>query len=282
MILEKINKHVSPPVFWGSNMLIFLLIAFTVFFGEAFVESIGKLETRFLESFGWAYILPMVFLFFTLSKILYCFPNVKIGGEGAQKEFSNLAWISMLFSAGLGIGLLYSGTYESLAYYFNAPHIQGMESGERFIAALHISYFHWGAPGWVIYGSAGLMMAFSGFDENKKFLFSSYASFKNKWFHHAINIIAIVSILLGVVTAFALGVQQINTGLNIVFPALPVGRLVQVLIVAAVTVVATLSVLSGLKKGIKFLSLINICLASFIFLMVFFNDFTKFIFQYFN
>ncbi len=112
-------------------------------------------------------------------------------------------------------------------------------------------------------------MAFAGFGEKKSFLFSSYAPFKNKWGHHIVNILAIVSILLGVVTAFALGVKQINTGVNIVFPSVSVNKVSQAFLIGLITVVATASVLSGLKKGIKILSLLNMGLAFLIFLLVF-------------
>ncbi len=269
MNIQKINEQVSPPVFWGANLFIFMLILFTVMFGEDFVLSVSVLEKKFLEHFGWAYVVPIIILFFLICKNLYYFSNLKIGGKNAEVEFSTVAWISMLFSAGLGIGLLYSGTYEPLAYYFNAPQIQPLADGDKFISALHISYFHWGVPAWLIYSSAGLMMAFSGFGEKKSFLFSSYAPFQNKWGHHFINILAIVSILLGVVTAFALGVKQINTGMSIVFPSLPVSKTTQTLLVGFITLVATASVLSGLKKGIKLLSLLNMGLAFLIFLLIF-------------
>lgn len=269
MFLQKINKHVSPPVFWGANFCIALLICFTVFFGDVFVEQISVIERSFLKSFGWAYTLSIVFTAIILLKVLYQHSHVKIGGKDAVVEFSNTAWVSMLFSAGLGIGLLYSGTYEPLAYYFNAPQIQHLAETPKFIESLHISYFHWGIPAWVLYSATGLMMAFAGFGVEKDFSFSYYSPFKSKIMDHFINIVAILCVLLGVIIAFAMGVQQINAGINLIFPAFPIGKISQVGIVAVITLVATLSVLSGLKKGIKFLSLLNIGLASSILLLVF-------------
>lgn len=269
MLIKRINGQVSPPVFWSANLAIFILIGITAFFGNSFVGAVGETEKFFLENFGWAYILPIIWLFFFLFKILYLYSNVKIGGESAEVEFSTQAWVSMLFSAGLGIGLLYSGTYEPLALYFNAPQLQELQGVDKFISSLHLSYFHWGVPGWVIYSATGLMMAFSGFGKEKSFLFSSYAPFKSKLGHHIINTLAIISILLGVVTAFAMGAEQINAGINIIFPSIPLSRVVQVFVVLGITVVATLSVLSGLKKGIKFLSILNMGLACVILLCVF-------------
>lgn len=267
--LAGINKNVSPPVFWGANLAIFILIIINLLLGEAFVEGIDEVKNLFLQSAAWLYILPIIFLFIFLIKILYLYGDLKVGGELAEKEFSNLAWISMLFSAGLGIGLLYSGTYEPMAYYFGAPQLEGLESGQKFIASLHISYFHWGAPAWTIYSATGLMMGFSGFGRSKNFLFSTYAPFKNPIGHHIINIITILSILLGVVTAFAIGVQQINVGIHKLFPGVPIGVEAQAVMILIITVVATISVLSGLQKGIKYLSLFNVVLACLVFLYIF-------------
>jgi len=204
--------------------------------------------------------------------VTYKFGDHVIGGPDAKPEFSTLTWISMLFSAGLGTGLLYCGAYEPMSHFLSAPHIQNLPENARFIKSLEITFFHWGAPAWFIYSSTGLIFAVTSFSFKKNFQFAELIDAKYKLLRTVVNILAIVSILIGVVTTFAMAARQINAGLNILFPNLiNISILNSSFIIAFITVLATLSVLSGLTKGIKTLSQLNVFLVLLLFFFMLFH-----------
>lgn len=267
-MLKKINSITDPKVFWTSNILVFILIGFTVIFGESFVDLTNSFKSIILENFGWAYIIPIIWVIFYLIKIYIHHGNVRIGGEDARPEFSTFSWVSMLFSAGLGIGLFYSGVYEPMSHFFDAPYISDLTGYKKFVGALDVTFFHWGLPAWVLYSATGLMFAYTGFNLKKPFIYASYIPEKFKLTRYFVNVFAVISILLGVIIAFTMGVEQMNAGLNEIFPQISVSKSTQVFIILIITAIATLSVLSGLNRGIRFLSEINIWLALILFVLV--------------
>ncbi len=266
--LNTIHSITNPQVFWYSNLLLFSIIVFTVWDGGRFSKGSGIVKNIFLNNFGWLFIFSILWLIYYIFLILYKFGDVKLGKKTDQPEFSLLSWISMLFSAGLGIGLLYSGVYEPMFHYFNAPQISNFPDNERFLHALKITYFHWGAPAWLIYSSTGLIFAFVTFNQERPMIFSELIPKKLSYLKNSLDVFAVFSILIGIIIAFTLGVAQINAGLQKVFPALPVNKNIQVIIILLITVLATISVFSGLKKGIKYLSQINIYIALSLFILI--------------
>ncbi len=267
-MLKKINSFTDPKVFWISNLAIFILIGLTLTYGNKLVLQTAQLKALILENFAWAYILPIIWIIYFISRICYKYGDVKLGGADAKPEFSKFSWVSMLFSAGLGIGLFYSGVYEPMSHYFIAPHISHLDGFERFIGALDVTYFHWGLPAWILYSATGLMFAYVSYNLKKPFIYAAFIPEKYVRTRVLINVFAILCILIGLIIAFAMGVEQINTGLNEIFPSLPINKNIQVVIIAVITLIATLSVLSGLNKGIRILSEINIWLALTLFSLV--------------
>ena len=270
-MLNKINRNVDPPVFWGANFCIFFIIFFAVFFEPAFNASLTSLKQSFIASFGWSYIVLSIVLISTLLFIVGKFGHIRIGGKNAKPEFTNLSWLSMLFSAGLGTGLMYSGVFEPMAHFFKAPQIQNFAEGPKFIEAMDITFFHWGVVPWMMYSATGLMFAIVGFNLNKGFQFGYFIPDRLKKLKASVNILSILSILVGVITTFVIASSQMSAGLIKVLPTLLGNYISPELTIVIVTLVATVSVLSGLNKGIRLLSGLNIFLAFLLFLYILFN-----------
>lgn len=259
-------------MFWGAVVSIFAVIAFCVYFNSEALDVTTKLRFQFLNSFGWSFIISVIWIVVFMAKISYKFGDHVIGGPGTEPEFSTLTWISMLFSAGLGTGLLYCGAYEPMSHFLTAPHLQDLPENVRFIKSLEVTFFHWGAPAWFIYSSTGLIFAVTSFSFNKSFQFSELIDSKYKLLRIIVNILAIISILIGVVSTFAFAARQINAGLNILFPNfISISILNASYVIAFITALATVSVLSGLNKGIKILSQLNVVLVLILFFFLLFH-----------
>ncbi len=259
--VRRVNSITNPRVFWLSNALLFLIMLLAVLKGEKFATTAGALKDVFLKNTGWFFVFAIIWLLYFVGVIFFKFGNIKLGQKNDQPEFSTLSWIAMLFSAGLGIGLLYSGTYEPMFHYFNAPQVASLAGPERFLQALKITYFHWGVPAWLIYSATGLVFAFVAFNQNRGMVFSGLVPKQYPRLKNALDVFAVLSILIGVIITFTLGVSQINTGLKQIFASLPFSKSTQVGLILIITLMATVSVFSGLKKGIKYLSQLNIYLA---------------------
>jgi len=259
-------------VFWGSILAILCLVFSAIFLGDGeLLKVTTDWKAYFLTNIAWVYILSFVWIIFFMLKISLTYGDKKIGGPDAKKEFSTITWISMLFSAGLGTGLLYSGTYEPMSLFFNAPRLQGLEEPDKLIQALELSYLHWGLPAWFVYSATGLIFALMGFSFDHDFQFASLIPKRLKGFRVLVNVFAIITILIGVITTFALAASQINAGLNRVFPAFEISQLNSSFIISFITLLATISVVSGLKKGIKILSQVNMSLVAVLFIYILFH-----------
>lgn len=270
-MFKKINSQVDPAVFWWSNAIIFSLVFTSVFFGAVLTSGLELLKNQFISSFGWSYLVFSILLMASLLYVVFKYGHIKIGGRSAQPDFSRLSWISMLFSAGLGTGLIYSGVFEPLAHFYKAPQLSEFSGQAKFIEALDISFYHWGFPAWMMYSATGLMFAVLSFNLKKSFQFSHFVPEKFVKTKILVNVTAILSILVGVVTTFVLASSQMSSGLVRILPDW-LGRFVSPSsAIGLVTVLATFSVLSGLKKGIRRLSELNIFIALSLFLFVLLN-----------
>lgn len=230
------------------------------------------IKNTIISQFDWLFILSSNFfiiicLFFAFSKL----GRVRIGGFHSEPEFSNFAWYSMLISAGMGIGLMFWAVGEPLYHYEINPSIY--QSANQTYTAMAATFFHWGLHPWGIYALISLALAF--FAYNKKLPLSLrsvfYPILKDRVFGiigDLIDVLAVVACLFGLATSLGLGVQQINSGLNYLF-GIPFNVNVQVILIVIITLIATLSVVSGIDKGVRVLSELNIKVA-FIFMVVIF------------
>lgn len=211
------------------------------------------------------------------------YSQIRLGGDYAKPEYSYFAWISMLFSAGMGIGILFYGVAEPLIHYMNPPKLTVDETVS--ITAMKFTFLNWGLHAWTVYIIVALCLAYVGYRRELplSIRFTFYPLLKDKvygWWGHIIDIFAVISTLFGVATSLGLGVIQVNTGLNYLFgveDSLPI----KLFLIMFITSLATFSVASGIKRGVKWFSIVNLSLAFLMMLVVFILGPTYYIFKSF-
>ena len=272
--IQALGFDIHPVVFPVALVLIALFIAVTILLGDQASAAYTFLFNFIGENFGWFYLLAVnifivVLLFFAFSK----YGKIKIGGVEAEKEFSDFSWMAMLFSAGMGIGLMFFSVSEPLYYFQNVPGFFGAEAetGAAASAAMAQTFFHWGFHPWAVYGLVGLGLAFFSFNRGLPLTFRSifWPLLGDRiygWPGHIIDLVTVFATLFGLATSLGLGVSQVNQGLSYVggdllgLVSVPTNPLVQILLIAGITGIATLSVAAGLDGGVKRLSTINLYL----------------------
>jgi choline/glycine/proline betaine transport protein len=261
-------KNLNKPRFLISVFLL-LFITTVVYLNldasSAFFSSTQLLLSEYL---GWLIIIiANGFLIFSTYLVFSRFQHIKLGGSNASPAYSYKTWIAMLFSAGLGIGLLFYGVAEPIGNLNDYP---GMIEGNlSFNAskALSLANLHWGLHGWAIYSALGLCIAYTTYNKNKPFRVSSLLGQSvenNKLLAAAIDIIAILTTITGIATSLGLGASQISGGLNYVFNL----NVSEMVIIALITILGLISVLLGLDKGIKRLSQLNMTIAGVLLLAI--------------
>lgn len=265
---KKYGLDLNPTVTLGAAFIILTFSLYAILNLEQANVVFTNVKDSIISNFDWLFILSsnffiVVSLFFAFSKL----GKVRIGGVNARPDFTNFAWYSMLLSAGMGIGLMFWAVGEPL-YHSNIA--SPIFKGEKTHQALATTFFHWGFHPWGIYALISLALAF--FSYNKKLPLSLrsvfYPLLKDKIFGiwgDLIDILAVVACLFGLATSLGLGVQQINSGLDYLFN-IGYSVNIQVILIVIITLIATISVVSGIDKGVKFLSELNIKMA-FIFML---------------
>ncbi|MGP5406509.1 BCCT family transporter [Psychrobacter celer] len=253
--------RVNKPVFITSSILIVGFIIFGALFTEAAGALFGFLQSFITTNFGWFFILLMnVALVFCLYLIASRYGDIRLGKQTERPQYSLVSWIGMLFSAGIGIGLVYWGTAEPL-YHFMAPPLGEAETVEAAKQAMNFSFLHWGLHAWAIYTIVALSLAYFHFRRGLPLSIRStlYPILGQKIYGrwgHTVDVLAVFGTMFGVVTSLGLGVMQINSGLENLF-GFPNSVGLQFAIIAFITLLACGSLMLGLDKGIKRLSDIN-------------------------
>ena len=269
MFKDKI--YAIHPIALGSSLLVFLILAVFQLFPEQFLAVLSWVKTVFVIQISWFYILS-IFVFFCLCIYLSVSPYGKIRlGSLSQPKYSTWTWISMLFSTGMGTGLLFSSVYEPLYHYVFPPNTE--ISSNNFNTAFQLTFLHWGISGWVVYTLMGLVFSYFCLYKKQPFRISCMLApfFKgqiNNKLAWSIDIFSILAILFGVATSLARGALQINSGIKHLFD-FSFSSVIQALIIIFITVCAIFSVLSGLNRGIKRLSQINLVCCFVLLLFVF-------------
>lgn len=252
---------VSKPVFITSALLIVGFIIFGAFFTETAGTLFSFLQKFITDKFGWMFIVLMnVALIFCIYLAASRYGDIRLGNQTEEPQYSLFSWIGMLFSAGIGIGLVYWGTAEPL-YHFMAPPLGEGQTVEAAKQAMSISFLHWGLHAWAIYTIVALSLAYFHFRRGLPLSIRSTLypilgkRIYGRW-GHTVDILAVFGTMFGVVTSLGLGVMQINSGLENLF-GIPNSLTVQFIIIAFVTALACGSLMLGLDKGIKRLSDIN-------------------------
>ncbi len=231
-----------------------------------------NLQTFLSKYLGWMIILlANGFLVFSIYLLFTRYKDIKLGGPGATPAYSYTNWIAMLFSAGLGIGLLFYGVAEPIMHLNSYPGMIDGNVSYNAGKAIGLANLHWGLHGWAIYSSLGLCFAFASYNKNLPFRVSSLLGSKvasNKNLAITIDVIAILTTVFGVTTSLGLGTVQISAGLNHVFE-INENFINQLIIIAFITTIGLVSVSLGLDSGIKKLSQINMVLAISLLLFIF-------------
>ncbi|MBX9403908.1 BCCT family transporter [Lysobacter sp. BMK333-48F3] len=274
-------------VFRVSIVLLALLVAAGVLAPDAFNASIRSVLAPTLAHAGWLYLL-IVFavLLFLLYLCFGRFAQLRIGGDDAEPEFSRLSWLSMLFAAGMGIGLVFWGAAEPLSHYLHPPEGLAAQSQEAARASMRYAFFHWGLHPWAVYALVGLAMAWFQFNRRGRGQISDLLEpvipiRHRRWAGPAVDIAAVVATAIGVATTLGFGTIQISAGLARVFglnqtPAL------QLCVVAVAFVLYMASSLTGLHRGIKWMSNLNLALAAALLAFVLVCGPTGFVFETFT
>ena len=266
------RSKINPPVFYSSAILIFIIVAFAAVFPELADRQLSALQNSIFANASWFYILTVALILMSVAYLgMSRFGDIKLGPDHSEPDFSYLSWFAMLFSAGMGIGLMFFGVAEPVMHYM-APPSGTPESVQAAKEALRITFFHWGLHAWSIYAIVALILAFFSYRHGLPLTLRSalYPIIGDKIYGpigHAVDVFAVIGTVLGVATSLGYGVLQVNAGLNHLF-GLPINETVQVILIVVITGLATLSVVSGLDKGIRILSEINLTLAVLLLILV--------------
>lgn len=264
---------VNPTVFIGAGVLTLLFVLFGVLMPETAAATFNAVQGWITDELGWFYLLVVTgFLIFMAVLALSRYGRIRLGPNHSEPEFSYGAWFAMLFSAGMGIGLVFFGVAEPVTHFMSPP-VGEPASIPAARAAMRLSYFHWGLHAWAIYAVVGLSLAYFSFRHGlplsvRSALYPLIGERIHGPIGHAVDIFAILGTMFGVATSLGLGALQVNAGLAHVL-GVPVGFGTQVVLIAVITALATLSVASGLDKGIRLLSNANLILATVLLLFVF-------------
>lgn len=245
-----------------AALLVLTFVIFTIARPTISAESFASANAFLNENLNWFYVLTINgALIFLLVLGISKFGKIRLGGFNAKPEYTGLAWYSMMFSAGIGIGIFFYGVASPI-YHRAIP--QGLVTGSPF-DNFKVMYLHWGAHAWAVYGIVAIGLGYFSYNKKLPFALRSifYPLLKDKIFGIAgdiIDTITVLSVLFGLATSLGLGAQQINSGLNYVF-GIEFTSGVQVLLIIIITFFATLSVVSGISKGIKWLSEANVVLS---------------------
>ncbi|HCJ28005.1 MAG TPA: choline transporter [Pseudomonas sp.] len=279
------SSTVNPPVFYGSAVLILALVIYSAAFSDHAQSVFSQVQTWIIANVSWLYILAVAVILLMVALLAISrYGNIKLGPDHSEPDYSNLTWFSMLFSAGMGIGLMFFGVAEPVMHFVSPPVGEGgtIDAARE---AMKITFFHWGLHAWAIYAIVAMILAYFSYRHGLPLtLRSALYPLIGERIHgpigHAVDIFAIIGTVLGVATSLGLGVTQINTGLNHLY-GVPISVPVQIGLIAGTTVLATISVVTGLDKGVRRLSELNLSLAVLLMLLVLIAGPTVFILQTF-
>ncbi|QKJ22466.1 BCCT family transporter [Poseidonibacter lekithochrous] len=274
--LQKFGLDVHNPVFAISAILILVFVIGTLASPKEAKEVLDTAKWWAINNFDWLFMLSgNFFVIFCLILIVLPVGKIRLGGDEAKPEFTNFAWFSMLFAAGMGIGLMYWSVAEPVAYYtgwWHTPLNVIAKTPEAKDLAMGATMYHWGLHPWAIYAVVGLSLAFFSYSKKLPLTMRSafYPILKEKvwgWPGHIIDLLAVFATIFGLATSLGLGAQQVSSGLKFLFD-IDNGVNTQIWIIAAITVFALISVVRGLEGGVKVLSKFNILLALFLVLFI--------------
>ncbi len=274
------------PVFTVSSVIILALVILGAMMPKGFGAVANRLFDFTAINFGWLYLVGVfILIVFLIGLAVSKFGSIRLGKDGEKPEFPFFTWVGMLFSAGFGVGLVFWGVAEPMSHFFTTPFI-GMEgeTDEAARVAMGYAFFHWGVSQWSVFAIVGLVIAFYQFRKQENGLISTAlqpVTGNNPLVKNTIDSLAVIATVMGIATSLGLGVLQMNGGLHTVMGIENSGT-IQVLIMAVLLVAYMFSSATGLDKGIRYLSNLNLGLALGLLLFVFIVGPTVFILETFT
>lgn len=260
-------RGVDARITLVSAAIIVAFVAFCAVMGEQAGAIFGDLSNSILLNFKWFYLaIASGVLVYLLYLMVSRFGNVTLGKDGEKPEFSTISWLSMLFSAGMGIGLLFWSVAEPMWHYAGNPFSATTLSAEAAQTAMRVTYFHWGMHAWALYLVPALCLAYFSFRKGKPLSIRSTLTplfgeeRMNGWQGAIVDILIVVVTAFGIATSFGLGVEQLATGIK-TLTGIEMGIGMKMALILGISLVAIMSVVSGVDRGIKLLSLWNMGLS---------------------
>lgn len=277
------NSPLNKKVFFSSSAVIISLLLFTSLFPKIADVFFATTQSTIVNNGSWFYVLTVAtILVFVIYLGASKYGEIKLGPDHATPDYKLMTWLSMLFAAGMGIGLMFFGVAEPLMHYL-APPTADKNSLDAVKEAMKTTFFHWGIHAWAIYAIVALILAYFCYRHRlpltlRSALYPLIGERIHQWPGHLVDIFAVVSTVFGVATSLGLGASQVNSGLNYLF-GIEVSTSNQIFIMASITLLASISVATGLDKGIKVLSETNMIFALGLLLLIFVLGPTVFLLQ---
>lgn len=283
---NKVFGKLDPKIFYTSLAVVAVFVGWTLITPNTVQSVFDAILSWCLERLGWYFLLSLFgYLAFCFILAFSRFGKMKLGKDDDEPEYSTASWIAMTFSAGMGIGLVFWSVAEPMMHFGTSPLA---ESGTQEAAqvAMHYTFFHWGLHPWSIYAIIALPIAYFSFRKDLPVLVSSalYPILGDKgargpW-AKAVDILAVLVTLFGVANSLGLGAMQINSGLNFLMDV-PISSGVAIMVIGVVTTLFIISAVSGIDRGIKWLSNTNMIIATILMASVFFMGPTQYLIDLF-
>jgi choline/glycine/proline betaine transport protein len=263
--LTRIDQHLNRSVFYLSSLSILVLVLFALIAPQMADVFFADLQSTIIENGSWFYVVSVAIILITVLYLGFSsFGDIRLGPAHCKPDYSLPSWLSMLFAAGMGIGLMFFGVAEPVMHFLSPP-TATQATTEAVREAMKMTFFHWGLHAWAIYAVVGLILAYFSFRLSLPLTLRSalYPMIGDRiygWAGHTVDILAVVSTVFGIATSLGLGAAQINSGLNYLFD-LEESIPVQIYLMIGIIAVAIVSVATGLDKGIRRLSELNMILA---------------------
>lgn len=263
---ENLSGNKVTTVFWISLALAIVFILWGAFFPGNVETVLGAIDGFISNSFGWIYMLSMtVFVLFAIFMVFSPYGKIKLGKPDEKPQFSYFTWFAFLFTAGMGVGLVFYGVTEPLTHYYNPPTADsGTAAAEQ--ESLQYTLFHWGFHPWAVYSVVGLALAYFKFRHQAPLLISSalYPLIGERArgpIGHSVDVLAVFGTIFGIATSLGLGATQITAGLSFSFDWIENNLLSQAIVILLITIAFIISTLTGVHRGIRYLSITNIIVA---------------------
>lgn len=275
----------NPTVSIGAKLLLFVFISFCIFQEKQAGEYFGLIANVLLQNAKWFLLFLATFILgFLIYLCMSRFGHIRLGKDNDKPEYSNIAWISMLFSCGMGIGLMFWSVAEPISHYASNPFTQGL-SDESARMAMQLTFFHWGLHPWALFSLAAVALGYFAYRKDLPFAMRSvlYPLIGNKIYGpigNTVDILTIVITAFGISQSLSMGILELNVGLNHSF-GIAVDVKIQLVMVFILCALATLSLMSTISKGFKIIAEGNMIISYLLVFIIIFIGSTRYIFNTF-